>query len=105
MKKFRIFRGDTFFRKIVSEHYKFKIGDKLHIAILKSAYSKEYIHEEMIEIKKETNEVILEIFPEITSTLPIRNLMLEIELTTIDGMVKTNQYGLEVEADGIYERN
>ena len=99
-----IFRGDTFLKKIVS-NYEFKIGDKLHIAILKSAYSKDYLYEKIIEIKEETNEVILEILPSDTSKLPNKELMLEVELTTIDGLVKTNQYQLNIKADGIYERN
>lgn len=33
-----LFRGDSFIKKIVST-YEFRTGDKLHIAVLKNAYS------------------------------------------------------------------
>jgi len=99
-----LFRGDTFLKKLVSS-YVFKVGDKLHIAILKCAYSKEYFYEKTIEIAEQKNEVVIEISALETSKLPDEELLLEIELTTIDGIVRTNQYKLVVKADGIYERN
>lgn len=99
-----LFRGDTFYKKITST-YQFRTGDKLHIAVLKNAYSKNYLHEQTIEIQSNTNEVNIEILPSETDKFPIEKLLLEIELTTIDGIVKTNQYDLEIRMDGIYERN
>ena len=41
------FRGDTFLKNIKAQNYTFQEGDKIHIAILKNAYSKEYLYEEM----------------------------------------------------------
>ena len=99
-----LFRGDSFIKKITS-NYEFKNGDKLNIAVLKSAYRKDYLHKQSIEIKINTNEVNFEILPSETDKFPIGKLLLEIELTTNDGIVKTKQYDLEVKADGIYERN
>ena len=99
-----LFRGDTFYKKITST-YQFRTGDKLHIAVLKNAYSKNYLHEQTIEIQSNTNEVNIEILPCETDKFPIDDLLLEIELTTVDGIIKTNQYKLEIKADGIYERN
>ena len=99
-----LFRGDSFIKKIVS-NYEFRTGDKLHIAVLKNPYSKKYLHEHTIIIQNNTNEINFEILPSETDKFPIEKLLLEIELTTIDGIVKTNQYELNVKADGIHERN
>lgn len=99
-----LFRGDSFIKKITSS-YQFRVGDTLHIAVMKNAYSRDYLHEQLIEIESNTNEINFEILPSETDNFPIEKLLLEIELTTIDGIVKTNQYDLEVKADGIYERN
>lgn len=99
-----LFRGDSFIKKI-SSNYQFKSGDKIHIAVMKNAYSKDYLHEQTIEIQNNTNEINFEILPSETDKFPIEKLLLEIELTTSEGIVKTNQYDLQVKADGIYERN
>ena len=99
-----LFRGDSFIKKI-SSNYQFKSGDKIHIAVMKNAYSREYLHEQTIEIQNNTNEINFEILPSETDKFPIEKLLLEIELTTSGGIVKTNQYDLQVKADGIYERN
>ena len=99
-----LFRGDSFIKKIVST-YEFKIGDKLHIAVMKNAYSREYLHEHTITIQSNTNEINFEILPSETDKFPTEKLLLEVELTTTSGLVKTNQYELNVKADGIYERN
>lgn len=99
-----LFRGDSFIKKIIST-YEFRIGDKLHIAVMKNAYSKKYLHEQTITIQNNTNEITFEILPSETDKFPIEELLLEIELTTNDGIVKTNQYDLDVKADGIHERN
>lgn len=99
-----LFRGDSFIKKITS-NYQFRSGDKFHIAVMKNAYSRDYLHEQTIEIKSNTNEINFEILPSETDKFPTEKLLLEIELTTTNGIVKTNQYDLEVKADGIYERN
>ena len=101
----RLFRGDTFYKKITSNDYAFKVGDKLHIAVLENSYSNRYLHEQLIEVKSETEDVVLEILPDETSKFPVGILLLEIELTSTSGIVKTNQYELTIKADGIYERN
>ena len=48
-----LFRGDSFIKKIISDEYEFKTGDKLHIVVLRTAYSKDYLHEQRIEVKTE----------------------------------------------------
>lgn len=96
-----LFRGDTFFKTFEVEDYKLRNGDKLHIAVMKNAYSEKYLFEKEIEIKNETNEFDVEILPNETKDFPIAELLLEIELTTVDGIVQTNQYKIIVEADGI----
>ena len=101
----KFFRGNTFFKVIHSETYTFQKGDKLHIVVMKNAYSDKYLYEEIKEIQAETNEIEFEILPEKTAQFPIGKLLLEIELTTKDGIVETNQYDLEVEADGIHGKN
>lgn len=101
----RKFRGDTFLREIKAKNFNFKEGDKLHIAVLKNAYSKEYLYEEIKEIDTETESVNLEISAEDMAKLPVGKLLLEIELTTSDGFVQTHQYDLNIEKDAIYERN
>ena len=99
-----LFRGDSFIKKIVSD-YQFSVGDQIHVAVLRSAYSQDYLFEHTIEIESETNEIEIEIPPHKTNTFPIETLLLEIELTTKSGIVQTNQYKLKMKADGIYERN
>lgn len=99
-----LFRGDSFIKKITS-NYQFRVGDKLHIAVMKNAYSKDYLHEQLIGIQNQTNEINFEILPSETDKFPAEKLLLEIELTTVDGIVKTEQYDLIVKVDGIYERN
>ena len=98
-----LFRGDTFFKTFETEDYKLRIGDKLHIVVMKNAYSKKYLFEKEIEIESETNEFDVEILPSETKEFPIGELLLEIELTTVDGIVQTNQYKIVIEADGINE--
>lgn len=98
-----LFRGDSFIKKVNST-YKFNVGDKLHIAVMKNAYSEKYLYEEVREIQKEENYFILEILPSETDKFPIQELLLEIELTTNNGIVKTNQYKINVKADGVHGR-
>jgi hypothetical protein len=100
-----LFRGDTFYKKITSNDYTFKVGDQLHIAVLENSYSNRYLHEQVIKIESETSDVVFEIPSKETSNFPVGILLLEIELTSISDIVKTNQYELTVKADGIYERN
>lgn len=100
-----LFRGDSLIKKIISDDYEFRIGDKIHIAVLENAYSNRYLWENLVEIASENSEINFEISPDYTKKFPVARLLLEIELTTVDGIVQTNQYELNVKADGIYERN
>ena len=50
-------------------------------------------------------KVDIEIPASKTSTFEIGTLLLEVEITYGDGIVKTQQYEVEVREDGIYERN
>ena len=99
-----LFRGDTFMKKIVSV-YQFRKGDKFRVAIMYNAYSKEKLYEEEFIVENEDDDIILEIAPEETAKFPIGELLLELEMTTVDGIVKTDQFMLNVKADGINERN
>jgi hypothetical protein len=99
-----LFRGDTFMKKIVSS-YQFRKGDKFRVAIMYNAYSKEKLYGKEFEVVSENDDIILEIAPEETSKFPIGELLLELEMTTIDGIVKTDQFMLNVKADGINERD
>lgn len=96
-----LFRGDTFFQTFETEDYKLRVGDKLHIAVMRNAYSKKFLFEKEIEIKEESESFDVEILPSETKDFPIAELLLEIELTTVDGIVQTNQYKINVEVDGI----
>lgn len=100
-----LFRGDSFVKEITSDDYEFEPGDIIVIAVMRSAYSKKYLHKEVIKIQEATNSVTFEIEPAKTSEFPIDDLLLEIEITTVTGIVQTEQYVLNVKADGIYERN
>lgn len=99
-----LFRGDTFLKQIAST-YQFEVGDELHIAVMENEYSRNYLYEHTIVVDTETNEIDLEIPSVKTRNFPIKRLLLEIELTTKSGVVQTNQYELNVKADGIYERD
>ena len=97
-----LLRGDSFVKQIKPKGYKLKPGDKIHIAVMKNAYSEEYLHEQVIEIQEETDGIIFEILPSETDNFPINKLLLDIVLTYGDGIVKTNQYSIEMKADGIH---
>ena len=105
MKKFLLFRGDTFLKVLRPNDYKFQVNDKIHIAVMVNEYSKDYLFEEVIEIKQEQETIDIEIPASKTSTFEVGTLLLEIEITYGEGIVKTQQYELEVREDGIYERN
>ena len=105
MKKFLLFRGDTFLKALRPNDYKFQVNDKIHIAVMVNEYSKDYLFEEVIEIKQEQETIDIEIPASKTSTFEVGTLLLEVEITYGDGIVKTQQYELEVREDGIYERN
>lgn len=103
---FEFLRGDTFYKKIrPTNKYKFQAGDKIHIAVMENIFSKNYLYEKEIEITEEKEFFELEILPSKTRNFPTSLLLLEIEVTYGNGIVKTNQYGLNVKGDGIYERN
>lgn len=101
---FELIRGDTFLKEFESE-YTFRVGDKLHIAVMNNAYSNSYLYENVLEIAEETNTFQVEILPEKTQEFPIQRLLFEIELTMVDGFVTTNQYWINVKVDGINGKN
>lgn len=99
-----IFRGDSFYKTIKPKGYAFQTGDILKCAVMKSASSKNYIYEETITIENECESIDISINPSETAKFPTGILLFEIELTYGEN-VKTEQYKLEVKADGIHERN
>ena len=98
------FRGDTIIKKIVSDNYQFRKGDKMKVAILKKVKDESYLYDNVITIDQDTNEFILEIPAKDTANLPTGKLLLELELTNIDGLVTTKQHEIFIKADGIYDR-
>ena len=101
-----LFRGDTFLKTLrPNNDYKFQVGDKIHFAVMVDEYSKNYLFENIINVETETETVDILIPPEKSATFDVGNLLLEIEITYGDGIVKTQQYQLEIREDGIYERN
>lgn len=99
-----LFRGDSFIKTIKPTNYTFQAGDIIKYAVIQNEYSKDYLFHNEIKIEKEVESVDIDINASETSKFPVGNLLLEIELT-YGGLVKTTQYNLKVEADGIYERN
>ena len=96
------FQGNTFFKKIVPDGFDLKIGDVFRFAMMRNEFT-EHFHDGEIKVESENQEIIIEIESEKTKTFPIGKALLEVELTTIDGIVKTNQYEIEVKAVGIRE--
>ena len=99
-----IYRGDTLVKKLTSKTCTFNKGDKFHVAILKKVTDNEYLFEDTITVDNECREFNLEIKASDTAKLPTGKLLLEIELTTVSGVVSTKQCDIRVKADGIYDR-
>lgn len=97
-----IFRGDTI-AKTIKSNYTFQKGDVIHYAVMNNAFSKDKIFESKQEIQETSDTVDIVISASETSKFPVGTLLFEIEITYADNYVKTNQYKLEVKADGIYE--
>ena len=101
LETFEIFRGDTFIKEINFEDgYKFKSGDIIKIAVIDNMDSN-ILFEDKKEFVEETESYELKIVPEKTRLFPIRDLLLEIEVTIDTDFVKTSQYILDVKEDGI----
>ena len=101
LETFETFRGDTFIKEINFEDgYKFKSGDIIKIAVIDNMDSN-ILFEDKKEFVEETESYELKIVPEKTRLFPIRDLLLEIEVTIDTDFVHTSQYILDVKEDGI----
>lgn len=98
--KYTKFRGDTFYKKITAPGYTFQKGDILRVAILNDAVSCYKLYENEIIVDEEKDAIIIEISKTEMAKLPTGILILEFELT-YSGIVKTEQFELEIKADGI----
>ena len=97
-----IFRGDTFYKKFSPNGYVMQNGDIIRLAILESTLAEEPIYKKEITITEQRENVILEIPKSDMEKLPTGMLVLEIELTYGGGLVRTQQYELDVKVDGIH---
>lgn len=103
MKQYVMYRGDTFCKKILANNgYVFQPNDVLRVAILTDTVTGNKIWDDEIKVETETDSIILEIPKEKTAKIEPGMWILEFELT-YGGVVKTQQFGLVVKADGIHE--
>ena len=100
LETFETFRGNTFYKEISINDYIFKKDDIIKIAVIDILTSQELFSEEK-EFDEETESYELYIYPEDTKQFPIRDLLLEIEITIDTNFVQTFQYILEVKEDWI----
>lgn len=100
LETYETFRGDTIYKEISIEDYKFQNDDIIKIAVIDNMDSKTLFSDEK-KFTEETESYELYIYPEDTKQFPIRELLLEIEVTILKDFVKTFQYMLLVEEDGI----
>lgn len=99
-----IFRGDTFYRELVpNQNYKFQKDDIIKVAVMVNTDSENHLFDDTITVEEESEKVDILIPPEKTASFEIGDLILEIEVTYGGGIVKTQQYILEVKEDGIHE--
>lgn len=99
-----IFRGDTFYRELVpNQNYKFQKDDIIKVAVMVNTDSEKHLFDDTITVEEESEKVDILIPPEKTANFEIGDLILEIEVTYGGGIVKTQQYILEVKEDGIHE--
>ena len=99
-----IFRGDTFYRELVpNQNYKFQKDDIIKVAVMVNTDSENHLFDDTITVEEESEKVDILIPPEKTARFEIGDLILEIEVTYGGGIVKTQQYILEVKEDGIHE--
>ena len=96
------FRGDTFYKQITAPGYTFQKDDILRVAILSDTVSGNKLYENEIVVDEEKDAIIVEISKTKMAELPLGILVLEFELT-YSGIVKTEQFELEIKADGIRE--
>lgn len=99
-----IFRGDTFYRELVpNQNYKFQKDDIIKVAVMVNTDSENHLFDDTITVEEESEKMDILIPPEKTANFEIGDLILEIEVTYGGGIVKTQQYILEVKEDGIHE--
>lgn len=99
------FRGDTIFKELEVDNYKFQKDDIIKVAVMVDEDCTNHLFDDTIVIQEEQNTVLITIPPEKTSQFQIGTLILEIELTYGGGIVHTEQYPLEIKGDGICEQN
>ena len=97
-----LYRGDSFI-KTLKLNQDLKSNDIVKYAVLLSKTAEDYLYENEITISETTDEVELSIPITETEKFPIGTLLFEVEVT-YSGIVKTEQYRLEIKRDGIYER-
>lgn len=100
LETYETFRGDTIDEEISIEDYKFKSGDIIKVAVIDNMDS-EILYDDTKEFTEEAESYQLYILPEKTKQFPIRELLLEIEVTIDTDFVRTFQYILDVKEDGI----
>lgn len=100
LETYETFRGDTIYKEISIEDYKFKNEDIIKVAVIDNLTSETLFDTENI-FSEEKEAYELYIYPEKTKKFPIRQLLLEIEVTLNKNFVKTFQYILDVKEDGI----
>ena len=100
LETYETFRGDTIDEEIGIEDYKFKSGDIIKVAVIDNMDSK-ILYDDTKEFTEETESYQLYISPEKTREFPIRELLLEFEVTIDTDFVRTFQYILDVKEDGI----
>ena len=101
MKQYVMYRGDTFCKKVSALDYKFQPKDVLKVAVLTDTITGNKLYENEIKVETETDSIIIEIPREKTAEISPGMWILEFELT-YSGVVKTQQFGLVVKADGIH---
>lgn len=99
------FRGDTIFKELEVEDYKFQKDDIIKVAVMLDYDCKNHLYDDEIVVQEEQDTVEITIPPENTAQFQIGTLILEIELTYGGGIVHTEQYPLEIKGDGICEQN
>jgi len=97
------FRGDTLLLSIKCNQVLHK-GDKLKIAVVQY-FGDEYHLLKEETVSNETDTVFFDLSAEETAKIEPGLYHLEIELTTIEGYVKTKQTKLKIKEDAIRERN
>lgn len=97
---YEIFQGNTFYKKLTIPGYTFNKDDVIHIAVLQTTLGG-ILWEDKHTFIESTDSYIIDIPANETEKLSPGVLILEIELTYGNGLVKTNQYELVIKAAGL----